>query len=189
MGAPAANPRLEIRRERLLEAAQCVFAREGLRGASMERIAAEAGVARATVYAYFADKEDAFRQVCQRLAEQLVETVRTELAAEAPVADRVRAALLAKHMMTFQVARQSPFAADLMAAKDRLAGPVFAEAERRVVALLEEALRTHGVTDAGTVAQVLLAASAGVAQACDDAAAMTALVSLLVDGFLKGLLF
>jgi AcrR family transcriptional regulator len=34
------SPRLEARRERLLEAAELVFAREGLRGASMERIAA-----------------------------------------------------------------------------------------------------------------------------------------------------
>src|SRR5277367_882596 len=49
----AAATRTELRRDRLIEAAQTVFAREGLRGASMERIAAEAGVARATVYAYF----------------------------------------------------------------------------------------------------------------------------------------
>ncbi|KAA3648709.1 MAG: TetR/AcrR family transcriptional regulator [Chloroflexi bacterium] len=42
---------------KILEAARQVFARQGLRGATMEQIAAEADVGVATVYRHFGDKE------------------------------------------------------------------------------------------------------------------------------------
>jgi AcrR family transcriptional regulator len=187
MSVTATNARVEARRERLIEAAQAVFAREGLRGASMERIAAEAGVARATAYAYFSDKEDAFRQVADRLAEQIVESVQAALAGPGPAAARIRAALQAKHEMAFRVARQSPFAADLFAAKDRLAGPAFAAAEQRIVGALAAALAELGVADPGGAAAVLLAASTGVANGAMEFGALTAQLTLLVDAMVRGL--
>lgn len=59
----------------MLTAAQSVFARRGLRGASVEEIAEEAGVSRGAVYYNFADKERLFlallRQKCEERAEQL----------------------------------------------------------------------------------------------------------------------
>jgi AcrR family transcriptional regulator len=187
MSATATNPRAEARRERLIDAAQAVFAREGLRGASMERIAAEAGVARATAYAYFSDKEDAFRQVAGRLAEQMVALFEAALAGPEPASVRIRAALQAKHELTFRVARQSPFAADLFAAKDRLAGPAFADAEQRIVAALAVAVAELGVACPAATAQVLLAASTGVANAAPDLASLAAQTALLVDAMLRGL--
>ena len=187
MSLSSPNARVEARRERLTDAAQAVFAREGLRGASMERIAAEAGVARATAYAYFSDKEDAFRQVAIRLADQVVESVQAALAAPGPPAARIRAALQAKHEMGFHVARQSPFAADLFAAKDRLAGPAFIAADERIVAALAFALTELGVPDATEAAAVLLAASTGVANCATELGTMTARLALLVDAMVRGL--
>jgi AcrR family transcriptional regulator len=59
----------------VLAAAHAVFSRKGLRGASLEEIAAEAGVSRGAVYYNFADKERLFltllRQRCQQRAEQI----------------------------------------------------------------------------------------------------------------------
>jgi AcrR family transcriptional regulator len=187
MSSSVPNQRVEVRRERLIDAAQAVFAREGLRGASMERIAAEAGVARATAYAYFSDKEDAFRQVACRMADQMVESVQAALAGPEPAAGRIRAALQAKHEMAFRVARQSPFAADLFAAKDRLAGPAFVAADERIVAALAAALGELGVPDPGELASVLLAASTGVANGATELGTMTARVALLVDVMVRGL--
>jgi AcrR family transcriptional regulator len=185
--ARAANARTEARRDRLIDAAQAVFAREGLRGASMERIAAEAGVARATAYAYFSDKEDAFRQVASRLAEQMAQRVQAELARSEPLALRIRAALQAKHEMVFRVARQSPFAADLFAAKDRLAGPAFVDAEKHIVAALAASLAELGIADPRATAHVLHAASTGVANAAQDLATLTVQLALFVDAMLGGL--
>jgi AcrR family transcriptional regulator len=187
MSPSSSNARVEARRERLTDAAQAVFVREGLRGASMERIAAEAGVARATAYAYFSDKEDAFRQVAFRLADQMVESVQAALAAPGPPAARIRAALQAKHEMGFRVARQSPFAADLFAAKDRLAGPAFAAAEQRIAAALATSMAELGVADASAAAHVLLAASTGVANGATEFVSLTAQLALLVDAMVRGL--
>jgi AcrR family transcriptional regulator len=187
MSLSSTNARVEARRERLTDAAQAVFAREGLRGASMERIAAEAGVARATAYAYFSDKEDAFRQVAVRLADQMVDSVQAALAAPGPPAARIRAALQAKHELGFRVARQSPFAADLFAAKDRLAGPAFVAANERIIAALVIALTDLGAPDPAEAALVLLAASAGVANGAAEFGTMTKRLALLVDAMVRGL--
>lgn len=48
------------KRERLLSAGLAAFLREGWSAASVERIAADAGVARGTFYLYFRDKEALF---------------------------------------------------------------------------------------------------------------------------------
>src|SRR6266700_6740891 len=47
-------------RAQLLDAAERVFAREGLRGASVEAIAAEAGYSHGAIYSNFDGKEDLF---------------------------------------------------------------------------------------------------------------------------------
>jgi AcrR family transcriptional regulator len=183
----AAQPasRTELRRDRLIDAAQTVFAREGLRGASMERIAAEAGVARATVYAYFTDKEHAFVQVAERLAQALVDTVTQALAADAPPAHRIKAAILAKKTAAFEVARHSPHAADLLAARDRLAGPIFAAADTKILAAIRATLAELDIHD--QAAETLLAACSGIFNAVPDLATLQVRITLLVDAFLQGL--
>ena len=174
------------KRERLVDAAETVFKRDGLRGASMERIAAEAGVARATVYAYFADKEDAFLHVSQRLAQRVEYVVQGALEAPGGPASRVRNALLAKHELAFQVARLSPHAADLLAAKDRLAGPVFAAAEARIVAALESAIAGMGIANPIEATAILFGAAKGVADAAPDLPALRARLARLADTMLAG---
>jgi AcrR family transcriptional regulator len=181
----SAATRAELRRDRLIDAAQAVFAREGLRGASMERIAAEAGVARATVYAYFTDKEHAFLQVSQRLAETLVEAVTQALASDAPPAHRIKTAILAKKTLAFEVARQSPHAADLLAAKDRLAGPVFAAADAQILALVRGALAELNIND--PAAETLLSACSGIFVEAPDLATLHTRLSLLVHAIVRGL--
>jgi len=57
--APPLEVRLEVQRERLLNAAAAVFAREGYAKATAEAIAREAGMSKATFYEHFTNKEDA----------------------------------------------------------------------------------------------------------------------------------
>lgn len=58
------------KRQAILDAAFAVFAREGYVQAGVDAIAAEAGVAKATVYNHFGDKETVLRQTVALLAEQ-----------------------------------------------------------------------------------------------------------------------
>jgi len=175
----------EARRDRLIDAAETVFTRDGLRGASMERIAAEAGVARATAYAYFNDKEDAFRQVATRLAHRFEAVVTTAL--QGPEPTRLRDAILAKHELVFQVTRLSPHAADLLAAKDRLAGPIFAATEARILAALRTELTRLGIADPAIATQILHDAADGVAATAPDVSTLQATLGRLVDALVVGL--
>src|SRR4051812_26715792 len=58
------------KRRAILDASFAVFAREGYAQAGVDVIAAEAGVAKATVYNHFGDKESLLRQTVAALAER-----------------------------------------------------------------------------------------------------------------------
>ncbi|MEI4471647.1 TetR/AcrR family transcriptional regulator [Frigidibacter sp. MR17.24] len=75
--------RTEIRKGRkfgqVLEGARKIFLRDGYEGASVDDIAREAGVSKATLYSYFSDKKLLFLEVakseCGRQAEQTLEVM------------------------------------------------------------------------------------------------------------------
>jgi AcrR family transcriptional regulator len=69
--APAAGLRGQFaKRAAILETASRVFAREGFAGASIDMIAAEAGVSRQTVYNQIGDKEKVFAAVVEYTTEK-----------------------------------------------------------------------------------------------------------------------
>jgi AcrR family transcriptional regulator len=60
----------QFRTEGILDAARKVIARRGLEKATMEQVAGEAGISKATIYLYFKNKEDLYFQcVIDRLDE------------------------------------------------------------------------------------------------------------------------
>lgn len=68
-GATTARGRID-KREAILDAAFTVFGREGYAQAGVDVIAAEAGVAKATVYNHFGDKETLLREAIAASADQ-----------------------------------------------------------------------------------------------------------------------
>ena len=58
------------KRHAILDAAFTIFARDGYHLAGMDAIAAEAGVAKHTIYNHFGDKENLFREVVGALSDQ-----------------------------------------------------------------------------------------------------------------------
>jgi AcrR family transcriptional regulator len=93
------------KREVLLDAAERVFVRAGHAGATMSALAAEAGVTRPTVYAYFPSKEHVFVALADRVRREFLalqeqadtsshrETLRTALSAYLAVHTRHSAML------------------------------------------------------------------------------------------------
>ena len=73
MTAMAAEIKKGRKFDQVLEGARAVFMRDGFEGASVDDIAREAGVSKATLYAYFPDKRLLFSEVarieCNRQAE------------------------------------------------------------------------------------------------------------------------
>ncbi|MFI6449848.1 TetR/AcrR family transcriptional regulator [Kitasatospora sp. NPDC050543] len=78
---PAGSRRLPEKRWAIARAASVVFGREGYTRASVDAIAAEAGVSKRTVYNHFGDKEKLFLSVALEMAGELT-------AAIAALADR-----------------------------------------------------------------------------------------------------
>lgn len=189
--APGLGARAAQRRLRLMDAAETVFLRDGLRGASMERIAGEAGVARATAYAYFADKEAAFVAVAARVAGRLEALIDAALGAPGPMEERILAAFRAKHALAWQVSRSSPHAADLLAAKDRLAAPVFAASESAIMARLTQAMAGIGAAagqgpgDAAAWARLLYITASGIAAAAPSEAVLMADLDRAIPALLR----
>jgi AcrR family transcriptional regulator len=64
-----ATGRIDKRRA-ILAAAFTIFARDGYRAAGMDAIAAEAGVAKHTIYNHYGDKESLFREAVGALADE-----------------------------------------------------------------------------------------------------------------------
>jgi AcrR family transcriptional regulator len=71
------------RRPQLIKAAIDLMAREGVAAGSTRAIAAELGVAQATVHYTFGTKEDLYRAVIEHLTQELVERVRQAAPADA----------------------------------------------------------------------------------------------------------
>lgn len=79
MTAQAAEIRRGRKFDQVLEGARRVFMRDGFEGASVDEIAREAQVSKATLYSYFPDKRLLFSEVarieCNRQAEEAIEVI------------------------------------------------------------------------------------------------------------------
>jgi AcrR family transcriptional regulator len=84
----------EVKRNQILDGAGLAFGHYGFRKTTLADVVRESGVARATVYKYFASKEEIFRAVIEREVEDIQRTVRTAVERETDTYGRLRAAVV-----------------------------------------------------------------------------------------------
>lgn len=84
------------RKTQILEAAERVFVRLGLRRTTMEDIAEEVGVSRPAVYQYFPSKKELVIATFHRFHERLLDRVRQKLKNDDSLKDRLKSALIAR---------------------------------------------------------------------------------------------
>jgi AcrR family transcriptional regulator len=100
-------------RQTILSAAYAVFTRNGFRGATMDDVAREARLARATLYTHFDGKTDLFRALAIRLVEAELAAARQALDSAAPVETRLIDILAAKIAPIVEINARSPHAREL----------------------------------------------------------------------------
>jgi len=86
-----ARPRSQNKRERILQAAIRVFAREGYFSARVAEIARRARVADGTIYLYFRNKEHILTSLFDEIMAEHVEAARAEVEGISDVAEALRA--------------------------------------------------------------------------------------------------
>src|SRR2546421_12865164 len=70
----------EFRRREILEAACRVVARYGFQGATVDRVAEAAQIAKGTVYLYFRNKDELLQAAVEQGIENFTNQIRTEVA-------------------------------------------------------------------------------------------------------------
>jgi len=189
--ASTADPDENARRRRCLRAAEELFKRIGFRAVTMELVAREANVAKATLYSFFKNKDELFIAVSARMANILLNAVQEALAdPAASLQDRLTEAVLAKQRLIFTLVRGSPHAAELFSYTHALAGDVFADMDHDILLSLSETLATNPrlAPNAAQLARALYFGSADLSRRCEawDAAEkeLRAFVSVHLAGAL-----
>jgi AcrR family transcriptional regulator len=174
---------------RIIRAAEELFKRSGFRGVTMEAVASAAAVSKATLYSHFRHKEQLFIAVCERMAGLLVAQVAEALATPgASLDERVHAAVVAKHRLTYTTVWTSPHAEDLFSSKAALAGGVFTAADDEMLDLLTAALTEDPAlaTRAPQLARALFHGGGGLAEHARDVTELEADLDAFVAVHLAG---
>src|ERR1700679_665241 len=84
----------DFRRDQVIDVARQLFGQRGTTEVSMEEIACESGVARSTIYVYFANRDELLRACVTRMHDQLVKRIAETWDLENSPIDRLRVLIL-----------------------------------------------------------------------------------------------
>ncbi|TLD71283.1 TetR family transcriptional regulator [Phragmitibacter flavus] len=110
------------RTARILDAATRLYITYGARRTSMDDIAAEAGMAKGSLYLSFKSKDELFHALIQNVLQQWLASAQERLAAESSIVEKLVVYLDATVGEPTRLLRSTAHAADLLEAKGRVAG-------------------------------------------------------------------
>jgi AcrR family transcriptional regulator len=147
MGVTRQRLKAPERRERILQAAEQAFAARGYHSASMEEIAAAAGVSKPVLYDHFASKLDLYRRLTEGIRDELTGRAGAAMAADAPAGRRIRVGVEA----FFAFVEERPSAARVLLFTP-VGEPELVDAAREVQAGATAALTALLVAEPGLLA-------------------------------------
>jgi AcrR family transcriptional regulator len=177
------------RYKRVMRAAEELFKKVGFRAVTMELVAREGNVAKATLYSYFKNKDELYVAVCARMARILRDSVEQALMkAGTPLDQRLADAVVAKHRPVFTLVRASPHAAELLTYTHSMAGEIFANLDSEMLDMLRAAMADDPELgrNAEQLARALYFGSAPLASRSETTAQMEQEVGAFARAYLTG---
>ena len=176
------------RYKRVIRAAEEQFKKLGFRAVTMESVAREANVAKATLYSYFKNKDELFLSVCERMAGILRTGVERALQTDSPLDERLVAAVIAKHRPVCVLVRGSAHAAELFSYTHSMAGACFANLDADILKILRAAMADDAqlAPHAGQLARALYFGGADLAKRSESTAEMESELGAFVATHLAG---
>ena len=178
------------RYRRVMRTAEELFKKVGFRAVTMELVAREANVAKATLYSYFKNKDELYMEVCARMARILRGSVEQALLKpETPLDERLADAVVAKHRPVFTLVRASPHAAELLTYTHSMAGEIFANLDVEMLDMFRAAMANDPELAGNTeqLARALYFGSAPLASRSESAAQMEQEVGGFARAYLAGI--
>jgi len=177
------------RYKRVIRTAEELFKKVGFRAVTMELVAREANVAKATLYSYFKNKDELYVEVCARMARILRDSVEQALMKpDTALDERLADAVVAKHRPVFTLVRASPHAAELLTYTHSMAGEIFANLYLEMQDMLRKAIAEDSQLgrNAEQVARALYFGSAPLASRSESTAQMEQEVGAFARAYLAG---
>ena len=196
---PDRNKRDE-KRDAIIRGAHAQFRLYGYRKTSMEDIARELGISRASLYSYFDNKDEIFRSVSLHLHEEALTAAEKSLAggwSSKNVFEKFVYALLARHLRFHDEQFHSSHAAELQDEYSRLCGDVVIQSNTTFQMFLSKALKqvsrdnlidlSSRNLEAEQVAELLNLGVAGLKRGADKPGVFESRVGQFVKIFMRGL--
>jgi AcrR family transcriptional regulator len=177
------------RYKRVIRAAEELFKKVGFRAVTMELVAREANVAKATLYSHFKNKDELYLAVCARMARILRDSVEQALMKpDASLDERLADAVVAKHRPVFTLVRASPHAAELLTYTHSMAGEIFANLDLEMLDIFRVAMADDPQLgrNAEQLARALYFGSAPLATRSESTAQMEREVGDFARAYLAG---
>jgi TetR/AcrR family transcriptional regulator, fatty acid metabolism regulator protein len=157
MTVHSAADRSSDKRERILSAAERIFARHGFFAAKVSDVAKEAGVADGTIYLYFKSKDDLLISLFERRMQQVNETLRKAVEPVSSPREQLRAFVQAY----LQLVHDEPAAAEVLTIELRQSSKFMKEYENpefadflRMLGGIIAAAQERGELDSGIPSHV-----------------------------------
>jgi|HubBroStandDraft_6_1064221.scaffolds.fasta_scaffold00619_1 AcrR family transcriptional regulator len=174
------------KRSRILDAAQSLFLRYGVKRTALDDVVREAGIAKGTLYLYFDSKDALFAAIAERLCAEVLRNAQEAIASSSSITPRIVGCLDAYIGSMHRLTAESPHVAELTQSKQALAAEIYGAFDQKMRDLLRKVLREGGIQRADAV-DMFFAAAVGTLKTSDSAAKpyrakLTALTDILLAG-------
>ena len=120
------------KRTRILDAAQSLFLRYGVKRTALDDVVREARIAKGTLYLYFDSKDALFAAIAERLCAEMLGNAEQAIATSPSITARIVGCLDAYIGSMHRLTAQSPHVAELSESKEALAASIYGDFNRKM---------------------------------------------------------